>query len=176
MAQTHGMHPQLLNAVMEINAFQRRQITLKTREMLGGSVSGKTVAILGLAFKENTDDIRESPSLTVARSLLNQGATVKAYDPVAMDNVGRDVPEITLSSNPYAAAQGSDALLVLTPWNEFKHLDMKRVLKSMERPILIDGRNMYNPEELRAIGFEYRGVGRGYNGEGTQQNGSDSPA
>ena len=96
MAQTHGMHPQLLNAVMEINAFQRRQITLKTREMLGGSVSGKTVAILGLAFKENTDDIRESPSLTVARSLLNQGATVKAYDPVAMDNASRDVPGISL--------------------------------------------------------------------------------
>lgn len=173
MAQTHGMHPQLLNAVMEINAFQRRQITLKTREMLGGSVSGKTVAILGLAFKENTDDIRESPSLTVARSLLNQGATVKAYDPVAMDSAGRDVPGINMCDNPYSAAQDSDALLVLTPWNEFKHLDMRRVLKTMRRPILIDGRNMYSPEELRATGFEYRGVGRGYNGEGTQTDGGD---
>ncbi len=168
MAQTHGMHPQLLNAVMEINAFQRRQITLKTREMLGGSVSGKTVAILGLAFKENTDDIRESPSLTVARSLLNQGANVKAYDPVAMDGAGRDVPGITMCDNPYGAAEDSDALLVLTPWNEFKHLDMRRVLRTMRRPILIDGRNMYSPNELRAIGFEYRGVGRGYNGEGGQ--------
>ena len=95
MAQTHGMHPQLLNAVMEINAFQRRQITLKARELLDGSVSGKTVAILGLAFKQNTDDTRESPSLTVARSLLNQGAIVKAYDPVAMENASRDVPGIT---------------------------------------------------------------------------------
>ncbi len=177
MAQTHGMHPQLLNAVMEINAFQRRQITLKAREMLGGSVSGKTVAILGLAFKENTDDIRESPALTVARSLLNQGATVKAYDPVAMGNASRDVPGITLCDSPYGAAEASDALLVLTPWNEFKHLDMKRVLKSMRRPILIDGRNMYSPEELRAIGFEYRGVGRGYNGAGASDNdGGDSPA
>lgn len=177
MAQTHGMHPQLLNAVMEINAFQRRQITLKAREMLGGSVSGKTVAILGLAFKENTDDIRESPALTVARSLLNQGATVKAYDPVAMGNASRDVPGLTLCDSPYGAAEASDALLVLTPWNEFKHLDMKRVLKSMRRPILIDGRNMYSPEELRAIGFEYRGVGRGYNGAGASDNGGgDSPA
>ena len=173
MAQTHGMHPQLLNAVMEINAFQRRQITLKTREMLGGSVSGKTVTILGLAFKENTDDIRESPSLTVARSLLNQGATVKAYDPVAMENASCDAPGITMCDNPYGAAKDSDALLVLTPWNEFKHLDMRRVLQLMKRPILIDGRNMYSPQELREIGFEYRGVGRGYSGEGSQDNGSE---
>lgn len=174
MAQTHGMHPQLLNAVMEINAFQRRQITLKAREMLGGSVSGKTVAILGLAFKENTDDTRESPALTVARSLLNQGATVKAYDPVAMDNASRDVAGISMCDNPYGAAKDSDALLVLTPWNEFKHLDMRRIQQTMRRPILIDGRNMYSPEELRAIGFEYRGVGRGYNGEGAQDDGDSS--
>ncbi len=173
MAQTHGMHPQLLNAVMEINAFQRRQITLKARELLGGSVSGKTVALLGLAFKQNTDDTRESPSLTVARSLLNQGAIVKAYDPVAMANASRDVPGIMMCDNPYSAADQSDALLVLTPWNEFKQLDMRRVRKSMNRPIIIDGRNMYNPDELKAIGFVYRGVGRGYNGEGTLANGDD---
>lgn len=166
MAQTHGMHPQLLNAVMEINAFQRRQITLKAREMLGGSVNGRTLAILGLAFKQNTDDTRESPSLTVARSLLNQGAMVKAYDPVAMENASRDLPGIQLCQSPYDAADGSDALLVLTPWNEFKHLDMRRIHASMARAILIDGRNMYNPAELRKLGFAYRGVGRGYNGEG----------
>ena len=173
MAQTHGMHPQLLNAVMEINAFQRRQITLKARELLDGSVSGKTVSLLGLAFKQDTDDTRESPSLTVARSLLNQGANVKAYDPVAMANASRDVPGITMCDNPYSAAAESDALLVLTPWNEFKQLDMRRVLKSMRRPIIIDGRNMYNPDELKEIGFVYRGVGRGYNGEGRLANGDD---
>ena len=167
MAQTHGMHPQLLNAVMEINAFQRRQIALKAREMLGGSVNGAAIAMLGLAFKENTDDIRESPSLTVARSLLNQGATVRAYDPVAMDNAGRDLPGLTLCRDSYAAADGSDALLVLTPWNEFKHLDMARILRSMKQPILIDGRNLYDPAELRALGFKYRGVGRGFNGAGS---------
>ena len=170
MAQTHGMHPQLLNAVMEINAFQRRQITLKAREMLGGSLNGKTVAILGLAFKQNTDDIRESPSLTVARSLINQGATVKAYDPVAMENVRRELPGIVLCENSYAAAENADALIILTPWNEFKHLDMRRIQQFMSRPVLIDGRNMYAPEELRALGFEYRGVGRGYNGEGAAVN------
>ncbi len=166
MAQTHGMHPQLLNAVMEINAFQRRQIALKAREMLGGSVNGRTLAILGLAFKQNTDDTRESPALTVARSLLNQGAVVKAYDPVAMENASRDLPDIQLCQSPYDAADGSDALLVLTPWNEFKHLDMRRIHESMAQAIVIDGRNMYNPAELRKLGFAYRGVGRGYNGEG----------
>lgn len=166
MAQTHGMHPQLLNAVMEINAFQRRQIALKAREMLGGSVNGRTLAILGLAFKQNTDDTRESPSLTVARSLLNQGAAVKAYDPVAMDNASQELPAIQMCESPYEAAEGSDALLALTPWNEFKHLDMRRIHGSMANPVFIDGRNMYNPAELRNIGFVYRGVGRGYNGEG----------
>ena len=158
---------------MEINAFQRRQITLKAREMLGGSVNGKTVAILGLAFKQNTDDTRESPSLTVARSLLNQGAIVKAYDPVAMENASREVPALIPCDNSYSAAEDAEALLVLTPWNEFKQLDMKRIRNLMKRPILIDGRNMYNPDELRLLGFEYRGVGRGYNGEGLTTNGDE---
>lgn len=171
MAQTGGMRPQLLNAVIEINVFQRRQITLKVRDMLGGNISGKTVAILGLAFKENTDDIRESPSLAVARSLLNQGARVQAYDPVAMENACQEVPGMRLCSNSYAAAQDADALLVLTPWNEFKHLDMARILNSMRQPILIDGRNMYDPDDMRGKGFEYRGVGRGYHGAGIMANG-----
>jgi len=171
MAQTHGMHPQLLNAVMEINAFQRRQIAMKAREMLDGTVNGKTIAVLGLAFKENTDDIRESPSLTVVRSLLNQGAIVKAYDPVAMENASSEIRGLTLCSDAYAAARDAEALLVLTPWNEFKHLDMRRIRDSMKRAVLIDGRNMYDPDELRQMGFAYRGVGRGYDGAGLTDNG-----
>ena len=171
MAQTHGMHPQLLNAVMEINAFQRRQITLKVHEMLDGHINGSTVGILGLAFKQNTDDIRESPSLAVARSLLNQGARVQVYDPVAMENASREAPDLHVCDHAYAAAANADALLVLTPWNEFKQLDMKRILDSMKRPILIDGRNMYNPDDMRCMGFDYRGVGRGYNGAGIMANG-----
>ena len=159
MAQTHGMHPQLLNAVMEINAFQRRHITLKVREMLSGNVSGKAIGILGLAFKQNTDDIRESPALSVVRSLLNQGARMQVYDPVAMENASQAVPGLHLCDHAYAAAENADALLVLTPWNEFKQLDMKRILNSMNQPILIDGRNMYDPNDMRTMGFEYRGVG-----------------
>lgn len=171
MAQTHGMHPQLLNAVMEINAFQQRHITLKVGEMLDGNVSGKTIGILGLAFKQDTDDIRESPSLTVARFLLDQGARVQAYDPVAMENASRVMPGLRLCDHSYAVAENADALMTLTPWNEFKQLDMKRILNSMRQPILIDGRNMYDPNDMRAMGFEYRGVGRGYNGAGIMANG-----
>lgn len=166
MALTHGMHPQLLNAVMEINDFQRKQIGLKVRELLDNNVEGKVIGILGLAFKPNTDDIRDSPALTVARTLNNQGATVVAYDPVAMDNVAVEMPELNLVNNPYDVADGADILVLMTEWNEFKNLDMKRIKSLLKSAIIVDGRNLYNPETMRELGFVYRGVGRGYNGEG----------
>lgn len=165
MAQTHGMHPQLLHAVMDINQFQRKHVILKLHDLLG-SVSGKTIGLLGLAFKENTDDIRESPALDIARYLIEQGATVRAYDPVAMENSARAFPQIVMCSNAYEVADGVDALVVATPWNEFKQLDMDRIVARMKQPILVDGRNMYEPEKMREIGFRYRAVGRGYNGDG----------
>ncbi|MEO1288735.1 MAG: UDP-glucose/GDP-mannose dehydrogenase family protein [Chloroflexota bacterium] len=166
MALTHGMHPQLLNAVMEINDFQRKQISFKVRELLDNNVDGKIVGILGLAFKPNTDDIREAPALTIARTLINQGATVRGYDPVAMDNVREEMPSIELVNNPYDVADNADVLVVLTEWNEFKNLNMKRIKSLLKTPIVVDGRNIYNPEKMRDQGFVYRGVGRGYNGEG----------
>lgn len=166
MALTHGMHPQLLNAVMEINDFQRKNILLKLRDLLGGTLEGKIVGVLGLAFKPNTDDVRDAPALTVARSLINQGATVKGYDPVAMENAAAEVPGIHLCGNPYEVAEGVDALLVMTEWNEFKQLNMNQLMATMKQPIIVDGRNLYSPEDLHALGFTYRGVGRGYNGEG----------
>ena len=166
MAVTHGMHPQLLNAVMEINDFQRKHIIVKVRDLLDGHLQDKVIGILGLAFKENTDDVRESPSLTIARSLINQGAVVRAYDPVASENAVAELPHFSVCGNAYEVAEGADALLVLTPWNEFKQLDMQRILNGLRRPILIDGRNMYDPDDMREMGFTYRGVGRGYNGEG----------
>jgi UDPglucose 6-dehydrogenase len=165
MAQTHGMHPQLLTAVMEINEFQRRTMTLKLHDLLG-DVQGKRVGMLGLAFKENTDDIRESPALSIARQLMEQGAEVRGYDPVAMDNVAREVPGLILCGNAYELAQDVDALVVATPWNEFKQLDMRRIKDSMRQPNLIDGRNMYEPELMWSFGFNYRGVGRGFGGKG----------
>lgn len=166
MALTHGMHPQLLNAVMDINDFQRKQIVLKVRDLLGGSLEGKVIGVLGLAFKPNTDDVRDAPALTVVRSLLNQGAKVKAYDPVAMETASAEQKGMTLCENAYDVASDVDALIVMTDWNEFKQLDMKRVYSSMKTPVLIDGRNVYDPQDMRERGFVYRGVGRGYNGEG----------
>jgi len=171
MALTHGMHPQLLNAVMEINDFQRKHIAMKVRELLGGSLEGKTIGVLGLAFKPNTDDVREAPALTIVRTLINQGATVRGYDPVAMENIARELPDMELCNDPYAVTVDADALVVLTEWNEFKQLDMQRVKSNLNQPILIDGRNVYSPTKMRDMGFTYRGVGRGYNGEGIKDEG-----
>lgn len=169
MALTHGMHPQLLNAVMEINDFQRKHIILKVRDLVGGNLEGKVIAVLGLAFKENTDDTRESPALTVVRSLMNQGASVRAYDPMAMENVASELKGVVLCETPYEVAENADVIVMLTPWNEFKQLDMGRIRQSMKTPIMVDGRNMYDPETMRKHGFVYRGVGRGFNGEGTAE-------
>ena len=108
MALTHGTHPQLLSAVMDINDFQRKQVAQKVRELLGGSVDGRTIGVLGIAFKPNTDDIREAPALTVIRSLANQGATIKAYDPVAMENVSNEGHNVNLVDNAYAVAEGAE--------------------------------------------------------------------
>ena len=165
MAQTHGMHPQLLGAVMDINNFQRRQALLKLVELLG-SMHDRNIGLLGLAFKENTDDIRESPAMSIARQLVSMGAVVRAYDPVAMPNAAEEMPQLQLCGTPYEVAVDADALVVATPWNEFKQLDMHRIRNSMRQPIVIDGRNMYEPIKMREMGFTYRGIGRGTNGEG----------
>jgi UDPglucose 6-dehydrogenase len=161
MAAIHGCHPQLLRAVLEINADQRRQVVQKLRDLLGG-LDERTIGILGLAFKPNTDDMREAPALELIHLLQHEGARIKAYDPVAMDNARRVLPDITYCTDPYQVAEGADALVVATEWNEFKHLDLERVRKAMRRPVLVDGRNIYDPEAMIALGFTYRGVGRGY--------------
>ncbi len=161
MALVHGAHPSLLRAVMEINRDQRRQVIHKLRELLG-SLRDRTVGLLGLAFKPNTDDMREAPSVDIARMLIHEGARVRGYDPVAMGVAARVIPEVELVSDPYKLAEGSDALVVCTEWNEFKHLDLARIRDLMREPVLIDGRNIYDPKQMYALGFKYRGMGRGY--------------
>ena len=161
MAEIKGRHPQLLRAVMEINHYQRRAVVRKLERALG-SLRGKTIGLLGLAFKPNTDDMREAPSTHVAHMLQTAGAHVRAYDPVAMQVATRMVPEIELAENAYTLAEGCDALIVITEWNEFKNLDMVRIRELMNRPVLIDGRNIYDPAIMNELGFYYRGVGRGY--------------
>ncbi len=161
MAAIHGCHPQLLRAVMEINADQRRSVVQKLRDLLNG-LNEHIIGVLGLAFKPNTDDMREAPALELIHLLQHEGARVRAYDPVSMDNAKRIMPELTCCADPYEVAEGADALIVATEWNEFKHLDLERIRKTMRRPIFVDGRNIYDPERMKALGFIYRGVGRGY--------------
>jgi UDPglucose 6-dehydrogenase len=146
---------------MDINRDMRRQVLAKVRELLGGA-RGKTVAVWGLAFKPNTDDIREAPAFDIIHILQMEGAHIRAYDPVAMPNAQAALKNVTFCENAYCAAEGADALVIVTEWNEFKYADWARVGASMKQKIVIDGRNIYEPDKLRELGFTYRGVGRGY--------------
>ncbi|MBN2148170.1 MAG: UDP-glucose/GDP-mannose dehydrogenase family protein [Anaerolineales bacterium] len=161
MAAEKGRHPQLLNVVMEINDDRRDMAVGRILGMLGDA-RGKVIGLLGLSFKPNTDDMRDAPSITIAQGLLAAGAQVRAYDPVAMEIARPLLPGVQMMSDPYTLAQGCDALAVLTEWNEFKQLDRGRIKDLMRTPLVFDGRNIYEPEEMACLGFTYRGVGRGY--------------
>ena len=161
MALVQGRHPSLLRAVIDINRDARRWALLNLREMLGGSLKGKRIGLMGLAFKPNTDDIREAPALEIARMLQHEGALVSGYDPVAMANVAKDNPSLRLVEDAYDLADGADALLVCTEWNEFKQLDLAQVKVRMAQPIIADGRNLYEPRIMQELGFIYRAAGRG---------------
>ncbi len=164
MAEVKGRHPQLLQAVMDINSDQRKSILRKASDLLGGELKGKTIGLLGLAFKPNTDDMRDAPSIDLAHWLIEQGAKVKGYDPVSMTTAGAVMPNgMQFVEDPYELAVDCDALILVTEWNEFKQLDLERIRQSMKTPVLVDGRNVYDPLKMRSIGFTYRGVGRGHN-------------
>ncbi|HLJ34067.1 MAG TPA: UDP-glucose/GDP-mannose dehydrogenase family protein [Ktedonobacteraceae bacterium] len=167
MADEAGLHPQLLHAVMDINLDQRRHVVTKLTSILG-SLRGCTIGMLGLAFKANTDDMREAPSVDIIRWVTSQGATLRVYDPVAMqtgrealEREGINLESVTFCENAYKVAEDTDALVIATDWNEFKALDMLQIHHSMRRPILIDGRNVYEPADMNRLGFIYRGMGRG---------------
>ena len=161
LAQINGCHPQLLRAVMDINRDQRRQVLGKLREMLG-TIHGKTIGLWGLAFKPNTDDVREAAALDIIHLLQLEGARIRAYDPVAMESARRWLKNVEFCPDAYAVAEGADVVVLVTEWNEFKQLDLARVAAAMKQKILIDGRNIYDPERMAQLGFEYRGIGRGY--------------
>jgi UDPglucose 6-dehydrogenase len=165
MADEKGRYPQLLQAVMEINADRRRLLVEKLRELLG-DLDGKVIGLLGLTFKPNTDDMREAPSLEVAQRLLNSGSQVRAYDPVGMPRAAALMPELVMVEDAYQLAKGCDALVVCTEWNEFIHLDLLNIRRVMRQPIIVDGRNIYDPVIMAQLGFRYRGVGRGYGPDG----------
>lgn len=160
MAATHGTHPQLLRTVIEINRDQRKRVIQKLRDILG-NFRGKTIGVLGLAFKPNTDDMRDAPAVEIIHMLQHEGAQVKVYDPQAMENAGVILQDVIYCKDPYAVAGEVDALVLVTEWNEFKELDMKQIKESMRQPVLLDGRNIYDSEKMKEIGFIYLGMGRG---------------
>ncbi|NJP05948.1 MAG: UDP-glucose/GDP-mannose dehydrogenase family protein [Chloroflexaceae bacterium] len=160
MAATAGCHPQLLQAVMDINIDARRRFVEKVHTVLG-TLDGKQVGILGLSFKPNTDDIREAPAIDIIQALQSAGAHVKAYDPAAMERAADILPTVTFCATAYDAAKDADVLLLITEWNEFKQLDWAKIQQFMRQPIVLDGRNLYPPEEMQSRGFIYWGVGRG---------------
>jgi UDPglucose 6-dehydrogenase len=159
MAETMSYHPELLDAVMEINLDQRTLVVEKLREVLGG-LRGQVIGILGLAYKPNTDDVREAPAIDVIENLMQKGAEVRAYDPKAMPVLKAQMNSIQYCKDPYALATGADALLVVTEWDEFRQLDLDRIKSLMRRPVIVDGRNIFDPKTMRERGFVYRGVGR----------------
>jgi UDPglucose 6-dehydrogenase len=164
MAADKGRHPQLLYTVMEINDDRREMVVTYFKDIFG-DLTGKVIGLLGLSFKPNTDDMRDAPSITIAQKLQAEGAIIRAYDPVAMDAAKPLLPGVEMMNDPYTLAEGSDALAVVTEWNEFKQLDKSRIHDLMRQPIFYDGRNIYEPDEMAKYGFIYRGVGRGLQGE-----------
>jgi UDPglucose 6-dehydrogenase len=159
MASQAGAEPRILRAVMDTNRHTREAVVATLRAEMG-SFRGRCVGILGLAFKSDTDDVRESPSIEIARTLLADGAQVSAYDPAAMGSAALVLPQLELRKDAYAVAESADVLLVLTEWPEFRQLDFARIRDSMRQAVLVDGRNLLDPAAMKAVGFGYRGIGR----------------
>lgn len=155
----YGADNSLLKATLDINTDQPTRFTKRLEDVLGG-VEGKTIGVLGLAFKPNTDDMRDAKSVEIISRLLADGATVKAYDPIAIENCRGIIPQVTYCDNAYEVAEGASAIVLVTEWNEFRFLNMERVRDAMERPVLFDGRNMYDPLRMKRMGFEYFSIGR----------------
>jgi len=160
IAKEAGYDFSLLKDVEEINKQATYNIVEKAKNLLGGKIKGKTIGMLGLSFKPDTDDMRDAPSIIVVNSFLREGAKIKAYDPVAMDNAKRILKNVDFQSDSYSVAKDCDILVVMTEWNEFRQLDLEKIKKYMRKPVLLDGRNIYDPQKLRGIGFMYAGVGR----------------
>ncbi len=159
MATAQGNPAHLLNAVSRVNLEQRQRLVRRLGEALG-SIRGKCIAVLGLAFKPGTDDVRDAPALDLIRLLQDEGAAVRAYDPCAEENAQAALPEMSCCPDPYEAAEGCDALIIATEWEEFRSLDLTRLRECMASPILADGRNVLDPATAREHGFTYLGVGR----------------
>jgi UDPglucose 6-dehydrogenase len=159
VARHYDCSSRIVDAVIEVNQNQSEQMMIKIRKLVD-SLNGKTIAVLGLAFKPETDDMREAPAVGIIKNLIEEGAKVRAYDPVAKAEAMKILPDIVYADDEYAAVTGVDALVFVTEWNQFRALDMARIRDLMKSPKIADLRNIYEPEDMREMGFEYVGVGR----------------
>src|ERR1700729_3020220 len=161
IALDHNVPLRIVEAVLAVNDNRKRAMARKVAAAAGGSLRGKTVAVLGLTFKPDTDDMREAPSIPLVTGLLDLGAKVRAHDPVGMEQARRELPDIEYSDDPYACARGADALVIVTEWVQFRALDLERLKREMAQPVVVDLRNIYRREDMAALGFTYESVGRG---------------
>jgi len=159
IAEEVGYDFELLKAVERINEHQCQQVIKKAKSLLW-NLNDKIVGILGLSFKPNTDDIREAPSINIIRQFQQEGVKIKAYDPQAMENIRLIFSDVELCQDPYQVAEGSDALIIVTEWDEFRQMDLLKIKELLNQPVIIDGRNMFEPVQMEKMGFLYRGVGR----------------
>ncbi len=160
LAEKNGYDFKLLKSVREVNEEQKAAFIRLIEDKLW-IIKDKTIAVWGLAFKANTDDMRRAASIDVIGALQSEGARIQAYDPKAMDNARHEIKNVKFCADPYAAAKGADCLLILTEWDEFLKVDLARVGRSMEQAVVFDGRNFFEPEMFTENGFEYHGIGRG---------------
>ncbi len=159
-AQDFGAPARIIETVAAVNSIRKRAMADRVVEACGGSVAGKTIAVLGLAFKPNTDDMREAPSLDIIAALEAVGAHVRAYDPESMEQARPLMPKVEFAADAYRCAQGADALVIATEWDEFRALDLDRVKAALAAPVVVDLRNVYRPEDMRRRGFAYTSIGR----------------
>ena len=160
IASNSGYHFQLLSAVIEVNEFQKRRVIGKLKRHLGDELRGKKIALLGLSFKPNTDDIRQASSIVLASRLMAEGARVVGYDPLAMDNMRAILPTLEYAASARGALEGAEACVLVTEWDEFLSLDWAKSSSSMASPVVIDGRNALDGPKLEKLGFIYEGVGK----------------
>jgi UDPglucose 6-dehydrogenase len=159
--QEHGQPMRIVEAVVQINDTRKGLMASRVIAACGGSVRGKTVGVLGVAFKPETDDMREAPSLAIIPALQDAGAIVKAHDPAAMHEAGKLLPNVHWCDEPYAVAEGASAVVLITEWNAYRALDLEKLGAAMAQRVLVDLRNVYRNGEPQAAGFAYRGIGRG---------------
>lgn len=159
-ARDSGSPLRIIETVVDVNACRKRQMADRIIAFVGGSVQGKTLAVLGLTFKPNTDDMRDAPALDIVPALMEAGAAIRAYDPEGMREAGQLIPGMVCCDDAYAAMQGADAVVILTEWNQFRNLSIQKMRELLKEPAMIDLRNVYNPHDMRAAGFRYQSVGR----------------